>query len=51
MNAMLQLPALVRCALHLALANVFMTFARYAHLRDLGGKPRIVAAVFFMFRS
>ena len=26
-------------------SNVFMTFAWYAHLRDLGGKPWIIAAL------
>ncbi|MGH8034604.1 MAG: DMT family protein [Lysobacterales bacterium] len=29
----------------LACSNVFMTFAWYAHLRDLGGKPWIIAAL------
>ena len=29
----------------LVLSNVFMTFAWYAHLRDLRGKPWIVAAL------
>ena len=29
----------------LALSNVFMTFAWYAHLRELGHKPWIVAAL------
>ena len=29
----------------LALSNVFMTFAWYAHLRDLRGKPWIIAAL------
>lgn len=29
----------------LACSNVFMTFAWYAHLRNLGGKPWIVAAL------
>ncbi|MDY0007898.1 MAG: DMT family protein [Spongiibacteraceae bacterium] len=29
----------------LILSNVFMTFAWYAHLRDLQGKPWIVAAL------
>jgi uncharacterized protein (DUF486 family) len=30
----------------LVLSNVFMTFAWYAHLRELGHKPWIVAALF-----
>ena len=29
----------------LTLSNVFMTFAWYAHLKELGGKPWIVAAL------
>ena len=29
----------------LALSNVFMTFAWYGHLKNLGGKPWIVAAL------
>jgi len=29
----------------LALSNIFMTFAWYAHLRELGHKPWIVAAL------
>ena len=29
----------------LALSNVFMTFAWYAHLKELGSKPWIVAAL------
>jgi len=32
-------------ALLLVCSNVFMTFAWYAHLRDLRGKPWIVAAL------
>jgi len=29
----------------LILSNVFMTFAWYAHLRNLGGKPWLIAAL------
>jgi uncharacterized protein (DUF486 family) len=29
----------------LSLSNVFMTFAWYAHLKELGGRPWIVAAL------
>ena len=29
----------------LVLSNVFMTFAWYAHLRNLGGRPWIIAAL------
>jgi uncharacterized protein (DUF486 family) len=32
-------------ALLLVFSNVFMTFAWYAHLRDLRGKPWVVAAL------
>jgi hypothetical protein len=41
----------------LGLSNVFMTFAWYAHLKNLSGKPWFVAAicilgaVYFMFRT
>jgi uncharacterized protein (DUF486 family) len=35
----------MRTILLLALSNVFMTFAWYAHLRDLRDKPWIVAAL------
>src|SRR5689334_13798759 len=31
--------------LMLTLSNVFMTFAWYAHLKELGGRPWIVAAL------
>ena len=37
--------ALWRTALLLTLSNVFMTFAWYAHLKDLRSKPWIVAAL------
>lgn len=37
-------PALAAIAL-LTLSNVFMTFAWYAHLRDLSGRPWFVAAL------
>lgn len=36
---------LPQTVLLLILSNVFMTFAWYAHLRDLHGKPWIVAAL------
>jgi uncharacterized protein (DUF486 family) len=38
-------PILARTAGLLFLSNIFMTFAWYAHLRDLRGKPWIVAAL------
>ena len=34
---------LLKTVLLLVIANVFMTFAWYAHLRNLGGKPLIAA--------
>lgn len=34
-----------KSALLLALSNVFMTFAWYAHLKDLSAKPWYVAAI------
>ena len=36
-------PVIVRSALLLVGSNVFMTFAWYAHLKNLGAKPLIVA--------
>jgi hypothetical protein len=36
---------LLQTALLLTLSNVFMTFAWYAHLRDLAGKPWYLAAL------
>lgn len=41
---MLEAPA-VRCALLLVASNVFMTFAWYAHLKDLRERPWWIAAV------
>lgn len=35
----------VACALLLTCSNVFMTFAWYAHLRNLAGKPWWIAAL------
>ncbi|HEX3157744.1 MAG TPA: DMT family protein [Gemmatimonadaceae bacterium] len=35
----------LRTTLLLAASNVFMTFAWYAHLRNLGGRPWFVAAL------
>ena len=36
-------PVIIRTTLLLIGSNVFMTFAWYAHLRNLGAKPLIVA--------
>jgi len=38
-------PILLRTAGLLALSNIFMTFAWYAHLRNLAGRPWLVAAL------
>jgi uncharacterized protein (DUF486 family) len=37
------MPVLLKTVLLLTLANVFMTFAWYAHLKNLGAKPLAVA--------
>lgn len=39
------MPVLLQTVLLLTLSNVFMTFAWYAHLKDLKAKPWIVAAL------
>ena len=39
------MPVIARTVLLLVLSNVFMTFAWYAHLKNLSGKPWIVAAL------
>ena len=39
------MPALLKTALLLTASNVFMTFAWYAHLRDLREKPWWIAAI------
>ena len=41
----MQLPVVVKTAGLLALSNIFMTFAWYAHLKNLRGKPWIIAAL------
>jgi len=41
----MQLPPVALCALLLVASNVFMTFAWYAHLKNLGGKPWWIAAL------
>jgi len=38
-------PTIVRSALLLVGSNVFMTFAWYAHLKNLGSRPLVVAIV------
>jgi uncharacterized protein (DUF486 family) len=39
------MPVVAKTVLLLVASNVFMTFAWYAHLRDLRHKPWIVAAL------
>ena len=39
------LPILARTAGLLILSNLFMTFAWYAHLKELGHKPWLIAAL------
>jgi uncharacterized protein (DUF486 family) len=39
------MPVLLKTVLLLSASNVFMTFAWYAHLKDLRAKPWIVAAL------
>jgi len=39
------MPVLLQTSVLLVLSNVFMTFAWYAHLRNLSGKPWYVAAL------
>lgn len=39
------MPVVLRTVLLLTASNVFMTFAWYAHLRNLGDRPWYVAAV------
>ena len=38
------MPVILQTTLLLALSNLFMTFAWYAHLKNLAGKPWLVAA-------
>ena len=39
------MPVVAKTVVLLILSNVFMTFAWYAHLKNLSGKPWIVAAL------
>lgn len=41
----MQLSVLVQTSFLLVLSNIFMTFAWYAHLRDLRDKPWFIAAL------
>ena len=39
------MPVIIQTTILLVLSNVFMTFAWYAHLKDLNGKPWFIAAL------
>ena len=39
------MPVIVKTALLLAASNIFMTFAWYAHLKNLGGRKWYIAAL------
>ena len=41
----MKIPVLLQTVLLLTLSNVFMTFAWYAHLKELNSKPWFVAAL------
>jgi uncharacterized protein (DUF486 family) len=41
----MKLPVIAQTAILLSLSNVFMTFAWYAHLKELGSKPWVIAAL------
>src|SRR4029453_14555901 len=43
MRQLRPMPVLIKTILLLVVANVFMTFAWYAHLRNLGAKPLVIA--------
>ena len=43
--AILTMSPVLRTIILLTLSNVFMTFAWYAHLKNLSGKPWVVAAL------
>src|SRR6187549_2264843 len=39
------MPTIIKTILLLSVSNVFMTFAWYAHLKELNNKPWIIAAL------
>ena len=41
----MEIPLILKTAILLAFSNLFMTFAWYAHLKNLSGKPWYVAAL------
>ena len=45
MSLWTELPVLWKTVLLLSASNVFMTFAWYAHLKEMGHKPWIIAAL------
>lgn len=45
LNLFTQIPPLLQTLILLTLSNIFMTFAWYAHLKNLSGKPWIIAAL------
>lgn len=45
LNALTGIPPFLQTLVLLSLSNVFMTFAWYAHLKDMSGKPWIIAAL------
>lgn len=56
LNALTGIPPLLQILVLLTLSNVFMTFAWYAHLKDMSGRPWILAAlaswgIAFFFRN
>jgi len=42
---LLSMPTLLKTILLLSVSNVFMTFAWYAHLKELNNKPWLIAAL------
>ena len=45
LNHLTGMPPFMQTLILLSLSNVFMTFAWYAHLKNLSGKPWIIAAL------
>jgi len=45
LSVFLNIPAVFKTVLMLSIANVFMTFAWYAHLKNLSDKPWYIAAL------
>jgi uncharacterized protein len=45
LNALTHIPPLLQTLVLLTLSNIFMTFAWYAHLKNMSGKPWIIAAL------